>query len=75
MDWRHMAELLEAGRSFFGELMNLCVWIKNNGGMGSFYRSRRELVFTFKNGKALTETIFSWAVTDGIEPTSASIPE
>jgi DNA modification methylase len=51
MDWRHMSELLEAGKRCFGELLNLCVWIKNNGGMGSFYRSRHELVFTFKNGK------------------------
>ena len=51
MDWRHMAELLEAGKRCFGELLNLCVWIKNNGGMGSFYRSRHELVFAFKNGK------------------------
>jgi len=52
MDWRHMTELLEAGKRCFGELLNLCVWIKNNGGMGSFYRSRHELVFTFKNGKS-----------------------
>jgi DNA modification methylase len=51
MDWRHMSELLEAGKRCFGELLNLCVWIKSNGGMGSFYRSRHELVFTFKNGK------------------------
>jgi DNA modification methylase len=52
MDWRHMAELLEAGKQCFGPLLNLCVWIKNNGGMGSFYRSRHELVFAFKNGKS-----------------------
>jgi DNA modification methylase len=51
MDWRHMTELLEAGKHCFGELLNLCVWIKNNGGMGSLYRSRHELVFAFKNGK------------------------
>jgi DNA modification methylase len=51
MDWRHISELLKAGRHSLGELLNLCVWVKNNGGMGSFYRSRHELVFVFKNGK------------------------
>ena len=52
MDWRHMGELLEAGSSVFTELKNLCVWNKTNGGMGSFYRSKHELVFVFKNGTA-----------------------
>jgi hypothetical protein len=52
MDWRHMDEILKAGRSAFAELLNLCVWTKTNGGMESFYRSSHELVFIFKNGKA-----------------------
>ena len=52
MDWRHMAELLEAGRLAYTELKNLCVWAKDNGGMGSFYRSQHELVFVFKHGRA-----------------------
>jgi DNA modification methylase len=51
MDWRHMRELLAAGNQIYGGLLNLCVWVKNNGGMGSFYRSRHELVFVFRNGK------------------------
>jgi DNA modification methylase len=51
MDWRHMCELIEAGKRSFGELLNVCIWVKNNGGMGSLYRSRHELVFAFKNGK------------------------
>jgi DNA modification methylase len=50
MDWRHMGELLKAGESVFSELKNLCVWNKSNGGMGSFYRSKHELVFVFKVG-------------------------
>ena len=50
MDWRHMGELLAAGRSAFSELKNLCVWNKSNAGMGSFYRSKHELVFVFKVG-------------------------
>ncbi|MGV8996862.1 MAG: site-specific DNA-methyltransferase [Parvibaculaceae bacterium] len=52
MDWRHMSEILAAGEDVFSELKNLCVWAKDNGGMGTFYRSRHELVFTFKNGTA-----------------------
>ena len=52
MDWRHMAELLKAGAAAYSELKNVCVWVKDNGGMGTFYRSRHELVFAFKNGTA-----------------------
>lgn len=49
MDWRHMRELLAAGK-VYSELKNLCVWAKTNAGMGSLYRSQHELVFLFKNG-------------------------
>lgn len=52
MDWRHIGELLTAGQTVFSELKNLCVWNKTNGGMGSFYRSKHELVFVFKVGGA-----------------------
>jgi DNA modification methylase len=51
MDWRHMGELLQAGKQTYSELKNLCVWVKDNGGMGSLYRSQHELVFVFKHGK------------------------
>ncbi|MDO8431321.1 MAG: DNA methyltransferase [Candidatus Binatus sp.] len=51
MDWRHMEELLTAGRVAYTELKNLCVWAKDKGGMGSLYRSQHELVFVFKNGE------------------------
>lgn len=50
MDWRHMRELLAAGTAAYSELKNLCVWTKDNAGMGSFYRSQHELVFVFQNG-------------------------
>jgi DNA modification methylase len=52
MDWRHIRELLDAAEGTFSELKNLCVWNKTNGGMGSFYRSKHELVFVFKLGDA-----------------------
>ena len=50
MDWRHIGELVAAGQSAFSELKNVCVWNKSNAGMGSFYRSKHELVFAFKIG-------------------------
>ena len=52
MDWRHMSEVLAAGHAVYDELKNLIVWAKDNGGMGTFYRSRHELIFTFKKGTA-----------------------
>lgn len=51
MDWRHMQEVLAAGK-VYAELKNLIVWAKDNGGMGTFYRSRHELIFAFKHGTA-----------------------
>jgi DNA modification methylase len=51
MDWRHQAELLSAARQMAWEQRNLCVWVKDNAGMGSFYRSQHELVLIFKHGK------------------------
>jgi DNA modification methylase len=52
MDWRHMGELLVAGRHVFTELKNMVVWNKTNAGMGTFYRSKHELIFVFKHGTA-----------------------
>jgi len=47
MDWRHLFELQTAARSHDLSLINLCVWNKTNGGMGSLYRSKHELVPIF----------------------------
>jgi hypothetical protein len=52
MDWRHLSEMLEAGHRVYGDLKNLCIWNKANAGMGTFYRSKHELVFVWKNGSA-----------------------
>lgn len=52
MDFRHMGEMLAAAEGQYSELLNLCVWMKSNGGMGSLYRSQHELVFVYKAGKA-----------------------
>jgi DNA modification methylase len=50
MDWRHVAELIAAGRSVYTELKNICIWVKTNAGQGSFYRSQHEFVLVFKKG-------------------------
>jgi DNA modification methylase len=44
--------MLATIRACRGDLLNLCVWVKSNGGMGSLYRSRHELVFVFRRGPA-----------------------
>jgi DNA modification methylase len=44
MDWRHYGQLLIAVQSADLEVVNLIVWDKTCGGMGSFYRSRHELI-------------------------------
>jgi DNA modification methylase len=50
MDWRHILELLTAGKQIYRELKNICVWSKDNAGMGSLYRSQHELICVFKHG-------------------------
>jgi DNA modification methylase len=52
MDWRSIGELLAAIEANGLALINLCVWNKTNGGMGSLFRSKHELVFITKKGKA-----------------------
>jgi len=52
MDWRHAREIQDAAHPLFGAPRQLCVWAKDNGGMGTFYRSQHELVFVFKKGDA-----------------------
>ena len=51
MDWRHSAELISAAQSVYSEFKNICVWVKENAGQGSLYRSQHEFVFIFKHGK------------------------
>ena len=50
MDWRHLFEMLTAARALGLRLINLCVWNKSNGGMGSLYRSKHELVLVLRVG-------------------------
>jgi hypothetical protein len=34
MDWRHIDEMLAAGRAVYSELKNLCIWNKTNAWHG-----------------------------------------
>ena len=52
MDWRHTRELQFAADPYYSALLNVVVWDKGVGGMGSLYRSRHELVFVYKAGDA-----------------------
>ena len=48
MDWRHIAELIEAAKNDVDAMLNLVVWGKSNAGQGSFYRSQHELIGVFR---------------------------
>jgi DNA modification methylase len=52
IDWRHIEELIAAGHSVFGAMLNLIAWVKTNAGQGSFYRSQHELIGVFRVGAA-----------------------
>lgn len=50
MDWKHIDEIHSSLISVFGALKQLIVWNKDVAGMGTFYRSKHELIFITKHG-------------------------
>ncbi len=52
IDWRGIYQMISAGQGQYSDLKNICIWNKSNGGMGSLYRSKHEMVAVFKNGSA-----------------------
>ena len=48
MDWRHISDLAAATGPLYDEQINLCVWDKISGGMGSLYRSQHELIGVYR---------------------------
>jgi DNA modification methylase len=50
MDWRHVGELIAAGRAVYDDHINTAIWVKTNAGQGSFYRSQHEEVLVFRVG-------------------------
>lgn len=52
IDWRSVAEVITVGKTVIGEMKNLVIWVKQNAGLGSFYRSQMELIVVLKHGSA-----------------------
>jgi len=52
IDWRGLPTVHSAAAKFGLTPLNLIVWAKTNGGMGSLYRSQHELLPLFKKGTA-----------------------
>jgi DNA modification methylase len=52
IDWRGFPTANAAARRLGLAPLNLIVWAKTNGGMGSLYRSQHELLPLFKKGSA-----------------------
>ncbi|WP_200952252.1 site-specific DNA-methyltransferase [Rhizobium sp. Root482] len=52
MDWRSLGAYMNALEAAGLTQINLCVWNKGTGGMGSFYRSQHELCVVYKKGTA-----------------------
>jgi DNA modification methylase len=50
IDWRHVMEMLVAGRACGMPLYQIIAWIKSNGGMGGIYRNQHELICIFRAG-------------------------
>lgn len=48
IDWRHVEVLMRVVRTLGLDLLNMCVWVKENGGMGSLYRSQHEFVLVVR---------------------------
>lgn len=52
MDWRHVGELLAAGKPIYSQHVNTAIWVKTNAGQGSFYRSQHEEILLFRVGSS-----------------------
>lgn len=50
IDWRHIENLIAAGKNADLTLKNIIAWVKTNAGMGAFYRSQHEFIPIFKWG-------------------------
>lgn len=55
IDWRHIEQMLAAGRACGMSLYQIAVWVKSNGGLGGVYRNQHELICIFKSGDGPTQ--------------------
>jgi DNA modification methylase len=51
MDHHHAGELITAADQAYAHRLNICVWSKNNAGLGKLYRSQHELIFVYRVGE------------------------
>jgi DNA modification methylase len=51
-DWRQLGLMHAVAGNIYSALINLCVWVKSNAGMGSLYRSAHELILVARVGDA-----------------------
>lgn len=49
IDWRHSAVMQAAAEEAGLDLINIAIWVKNNPGMGSLYRSAHEFVLVLRH--------------------------
>jgi hypothetical protein len=57
MDYKHVVDLINIGKSLGVVLLNLITWVKPQGGMGGLWRSQREFVVAPR--PVTTKTIFA----------------
>ncbi|MEK7413961.1 MAG: DNA methyltransferase [Planctomycetota bacterium] len=48
IDWRSEPLMRAVGEKIFGPALNVCIWVKPAGAMGSLYRSRYEMIVVFR---------------------------
>jgi hypothetical protein len=55
IDFRHLDEMLAAGRKVYSGLLNVVIWAKpGGGGLGAFYKSAYEMIFVWRHGRGPT---------------------
>ena len=52
IDFRHMGEMLQAGRAAGLNTVNVCIWDKGAGALGGLYRGQYEMCFVFSDPSA-----------------------
>ena len=72
MDWRHMGEMLAAGHATGCDLLNLCIWVKSNGGMGSLTGPGMNSCSCLETERKRISTMFSSAALGAIAPMSGT---
>jgi hypothetical protein len=74
IDWRHLEELLGAGRKTYGELKNVCVWVKHNPGMARSIAASTSSSWCLRSAAGRIATMYSSAGLDAIAAMSGITP-